>query len=103
MDKANAISIIKNFKNMLEEDGLFIDKIVLYGSHARGNPRDDSDLDVVVVSKSFEDKIYWERLELLSSTILKLLEPLEVVALTPKEWDDKKYMAVYYAEKGVIL
>jgi predicted nucleotidyltransferase len=37
-----------------------IDKVYLYGSYAKGNPRDDSDVDLCFFSKDFEDKRDWD-------------------------------------------
>jgi predicted nucleotidyltransferase len=33
-----------------------VERIVLYGSHARGDARDDSDIDVLVVSPDFDPR-----------------------------------------------
>ncbi|GHV72985.1 hypothetical protein AGMMS49940_02870 [Spirochaetia bacterium] len=37
-----------------------IDKVYLFGSYAKGNPRDDSDVDLCFFSKDFEDKRRWD-------------------------------------------
>ena len=32
---------------------------MLFGSYATGQYRDDSDIDLVVISRDFENKSYW--------------------------------------------
>lgn len=39
------------------------DRIILFGSHARGNPAPDSDLDLLVILR-FEGKPFWKSLEI---------------------------------------
>jgi uncharacterized protein len=46
-------SSIRRFVELLEK-GLRIEAIVLYGSYARGNAYEDSDIDVAVISPDFE-------------------------------------------------
>lgn len=53
MAKKSLIKIIKRFASALIEEGITVDKIILYGSHARAKARPDSDIDVAVVSRDF--------------------------------------------------
>ena len=53
MDKNEIISKVKEFSGLVKD---FISpvEIVLYGSYARGNPHEDSDIDVAVVVDRFD-------------------------------------------------
>ena len=53
MGKGQAIRVIKKFVKALKREGITIDRVILYGSHATGNVRPDSDIDVAVISKDF--------------------------------------------------
>ncbi len=53
MVKKAILAKLKRFKRLLEQDGLAVDKLLLYGSYARGTPRKDSDIDVCVISRAF--------------------------------------------------
>ncbi|MBU1262292.1 nucleotidyltransferase domain-containing protein [bacterium] len=53
MAERSIIRIIKRFAQVLEEEGVNVDKIILYGSYREGKPRIDSDIDVAVISKDF--------------------------------------------------
>ena len=44
---------VKKYIQVLEADNIFVEKIILYGSHAKGVSRADSDIDICLVSKKF--------------------------------------------------
>ena len=43
------------------------DRIILFGSYARGDPQTDSDVDILVILP-FEGKPFWKSLEILNRT-----------------------------------
>ena len=53
MDKDQAVRIISQFTKRLKQEGISVDRVILYGSYATGNVRLDSDIDVAIVSKDF--------------------------------------------------
>lgn len=53
MDKNEIIAKLTDYKHLLEEH-FDIDKIILFGSYAKGNPREDSDIDVAVIVKKIK-------------------------------------------------
>lgn len=53
MVKKQISGIIKRFAAALGDEGIKVDKIIIYGSHAKGKARPDSDIDVAVVSRNF--------------------------------------------------
>jgi len=100
MDKAAVIEILKQFKVILEKKGIKINKLILYGSYATGRYREGSDIDVAIISDDFEDKDYWERIDILSEAIYEIFQPIEAVAFTPTEWNRRESMIIDFAEKG---
>lgn len=59
-------------------------EVYLFGSYARGNWLEDSDVDIVVVSKGFEGKSLPQRI----GEVRKLAPediPFEILAYTPEE------------------
>ncbi len=56
MDKKNAIEISKNYiKSIL--DKYKIEKVILFGSFAKGTNHEDSDIDLAIILKSIDDII----------------------------------------------
>lgn len=53
MGKREAVRIAKKFGRALITSGIPINHLILYGSHAKGTARPDSDIDVAVVSNKF--------------------------------------------------
>jgi predicted nucleotidyltransferase len=51
--------IIRQYINDVKEK-MPIDKVYLYGSYAKGNPRDDSDVDLCFFSKDFDYNKKWD-------------------------------------------
>jgi len=70
-------NLIKKFHKLLEEKGIAVEKIILFGSYAKGKPKPWSDLDLCVVSKQFGKDGYNEMVLLnkLASDIEPMIEP----------------------------
>lgn len=62
-----------------------ITQAILFGSYARGSPKDESDIDVALVSPDFAQKDEMEILQDLSRKAMKIDTSLEVVAFAPEE------------------
>ncbi len=103
MDKTSAIDSLHRFRLTLESKGIHIQKLVLYGSYARGMAKEGSDIDVLVISDDFSGKNYWERIDILSDAIYEIFEPIEAVALTIEEWEKGESVIVDYAKEGDII
>ncbi|MFQ5420051.1 MAG: nucleotidyltransferase domain-containing protein, partial [Anaerolineae bacterium] len=78
-----------------------VEQMVLFGSHASGTARDDSDIDVAVISSTFTGKDYWERIDILSNAIYALFAPIEAIAFSPEEWQEGNSLIAQYARKGL--
>jgi predicted nucleotidyltransferase len=59
---------------LLEEKGLYVDKIIILGSYAQGTENVDSDIDLIIISRNFRDKSIFERVELVSGVGRKLVK-----------------------------
>jgi predicted nucleotidyltransferase len=56
MDKTDALSIAQKYAVVLKENYSYI-RIILFGSYAKGNYNDDSDIDIAVVFKDYSNLI----------------------------------------------
>jgi len=58
MGKNQALKIVRKFVKRLRQEGIAVDRAILYGSFAAGKERRDSDIDVAIVSRDFgKDRI----------------------------------------------
>ncbi len=103
MDQKAAVKTVKRFKQALESADVRVDRLIMFGSHATDTAREDSDIDVVVISPSFASKDYWERIDILSVAIYRVFAPIEASAFTPEEWQADKSLLVDYAKNGVLV
>lgn len=82
--------IIERFKQALIKFNINPDKIILYGSYAKGTPREDSDIDLVVISDDFKNMNLRESLEILGLAAGQVFEPIEALGYTSKEISERK-------------
>jgi len=85
--KAQIMKSLERLKKRVEK--LYsLDAFILFGSYARGDFMQSSDIDIIIVSSSFTKPI-----RLRSSDILELWEEsidLQAICYTPKEFKIKK-------------
>jgi predicted nucleotidyltransferase len=55
MDRKETLSKVSEYVRILNDSGLLIDKAFLFGSAARNDWNEGSDIDVLLVSKRFDD------------------------------------------------
>jgi predicted nucleotidyltransferase len=103
MDKAEALAIVDRFRLALEQRGVRASKIVLFGSFARGNWREDSDIDIAIISPDFEGKDLWQRVKILADEVYELWEPVEAVAFSPAEWERGSSLVAQFAKQGELV
>jgi uncharacterized protein len=77
--------IIKKYQQEIEKLGVRPQKIILFGSYAGGTPREDSDIDVIVIADDFRNMNLRERLELLGIAAGRVFEPIEALGYTQEE------------------
>jgi predicted nucleotidyltransferase len=75
--------------------------MILFGSHATGVPRDDSDIDVVVISPDFTGRGIWDRITLISPALWASEAPIEAIPMTPDEWESGQSYVVAFASHGI--
>lgn len=68
------------FRRRLNEEGILAEKVILYGSYARGDSREYSDIDVAVVSPQFGRDRFEEglRLRAIAATADPRIEPVPI-------------------------
>ncbi len=82
--------IIERYKEELRKLGIRAQRVILYGSYACGHPREDSDIDLIVISEDFKNINFRQRLEVLGLAAGRVFEPIEALGYTEEEVKDTK-------------
>ena len=53
MNKDDALSLARAYKQLLQKDGIPVQSVILFGSCARGEATPESDIDLAVIGTSF--------------------------------------------------
>jgi len=89
--KSSAIfRAIRKYIRALQESGVHIQQVFLYGSHAKNRAHLDSDIDIIVVSANFNGKELLERLRILGRARRNMPEPVEAYGFTPEEVENRE-------------
>jgi predicted nucleotidyltransferase len=103
MDKNTVIEIIERFRKALDKQGVRVERLILYGSFAYGTPHEGSDIDLIVISEDFAPLDFWGRIDVLTEALYEVFEPIEAIAMTQKEWDNREFSIVDYACDGEVV
>jgi hypothetical protein len=82
--------------------GIRVDRAILFGSHARGEAKDGSDIDVLIVSSDFEALNTRERMEQLGTAAAgsgSLSRPLPVRLLNWCMWNPPHFWKKSYRQE----
>ena len=80
--KKIALQLVGN----LRKKNIKVERLVLFGSYAQGNMRPDSDVDIAVISSSFNQKNIVKRQEILGEAIYLIGEPIEAIGYSVNEF-----------------
>ena len=80
MDKKQTLKIIQRYVKRLRQEGISVDRVILYGSYAAGKERRDSDIDVAIVSRDFGKDRVEEGISLyrIAGEVNARLEPIPI-------------------------
>lgn len=97
------IKEINKFLEILKEDKLPMDKVILYGSYAKGNPRRWSDIDLCVVSPKFKDA--WGAMEYLwkRRKIFDVNYTIEPIGFSPKDFRESSSLINEIKKTGIVI
>ena len=100
--------ILKEIKrvivNVAKEMNIEIDKVILFGSRARGDYREDSDWDILVVTKrKLDKKIKVDLMIKIHKELVKqFLEPFDIVTFGKGDKLDSQFIQTIL-EEGVTI
>lgn len=77
--------VIRRYRAELERMGIHAERVMLFGSQARGTATEGSDIDLFVVSTDWARYNERERFEMLGIASARILEPVQARGVTPEE------------------
>ena len=94
-DKDTALEVISYMKQALIKHGITPCHIALFGSFLHGNNHNESDLDMIIISETFEGKNLDQRIYMTmdaeKDVMKRFLVPMDILLKTPEEYDSQKY------------
>lgn len=107
MAQIAALEIARFYKRRLQERGVRVSRLVLFGSSASGTADEGSDVDVAVVSKDFCGKNVFERSRLAGpaelETIRRFQVPMDVLLMTPEEYESESSPIAHAVQSGGVV
>lgn len=104
MAEAAIAEVIDYLMWQLSAAGVRVERLVLFGSRARGRADAESEIDLAVVSSDFRDKDIFERVELTRvaemDTVFKFHVPLDLILMTPEEFSSRTSLVAAVAREG---
>ena len=99
MDKNQALKIIEMFVKRLRQEGISVDRVILYGSYAAEKGGRDSDIDVAIVSRDFgKDRV--EEGMVLYRIAGKVDPRLEPVPISVEDYENDTWVPLIYEIKA---
>ncbi len=83
IDTDFAHRIIQEYKNYLGDKLI---AVVLFGSRARGDYKEKSDFDILIIASNLPER-YLERMGYIREPLINLDENVSIIAKTPEEFD----------------
>jgi len=95
-------------ENLFQEKGIDLNKVVVFGSWAKNTQKKDSDIDLIIVSKSFRNKGLFERVELVTGVGRELVKrtkiPFDIMYYSDEEWESGNSLIINAAkEDGKVI
>lgn len=108
MAKREIMKIKEVLLRLLKEEGIGVEKIVIFGSYVKGKRKEDSDIDIIVVSKEFRNKDIFEIANLTKDVHWRLVEeimkPFDIMYYSDKEWENSNSLIINAAkENGEVI
>ena len=104
MSEKIIIKVRDILQNLCQQRGINISKIILYGSYAKKIQREDSDIDIIVISKNFRNKSIFEKAEITAGIDRELVrrtqKPFDILYYSDIEWVNSNSLIIDEAKKN---
>ena len=98
----NVLKAVAHFLEEVEGSGIRLVSAYLYGSHAEGRARPDSDIDVALIAEDFTGDLLEDHRKIVDA-LLRSDPRIEPVRFRPEQFCDEHPLAWEIKTKGVKL
>jgi predicted nucleotidyltransferase len=77
--------LVSQYIRNLEKLGISIEKVIVFGSQAKGTFNKDSDIDIAIISEDFEKMGLWDRAKYLGRAARNIPYPIEALGFSPSQ------------------
>jgi len=98
----NSIAVVKKLLDEIKAANIRIEKAFLFGSHARGNPGEWSDIDVALVSSDFSGMPFYDSKKL-NPFVLKVDTRIELHPFRPEDFTEANDFIREIIKSGIPL
>lgn len=99
LKKLGILEEIENYIKVIKKNKIQIKKIILFGSYAKNNQRQYSDIDLAIISNEFKNDVIGSMMKLLKLTN-KVSDRIEVIAFTEEELKNKYHPLIGEIKKS---
>lgn len=107
MAEARVREAAELIKSLLKDRNITVDRIIVFGSYAKGNYTENSDLDIAVISRDFNGKDVFQKAQMLKglkwTLVEKFMLPFDIVPLSLKQWQESSSLVVDFIRDGETL
>lgn len=93
--------VIEKYASLLQKEGVSVDKIILFGSYAKGKAKKWSDIDLCVVSPVFGKKP-WLEAKKLNNLAMQIDDRLQPLPFKPTDLNEKYSTLAHEIKKNGI-
>ena len=85
---SDIIETITKFITLVKEEDIQIEKVILFGSYAKGNYHQDSDIDLAIISDDFKEGEYIKNMSKLILKASEIRADIQTIPFSVKEYKE---------------
>jgi len=82
------VKLIEDFIELVKKDNIKIEKVILFGSYAKGNYHKDSDIDLAIISPDFKQSDYIKNMSKLLLKSIELKVDIQTLPFSMEEYNE---------------
>ncbi len=100
-------TLIHDFVNETKKQGVEISTVILFGSQSDGTASDESDVDIALISSSFQNLDSLQRRKRIKPALYRIMKqyniPIDLILLTPEEYDTESSIRMSFIRNGITI